>query len=136
MGDNYAAKVDGSEIGVNAFEQTYRQQLAQNPTWAQLPEEFRVQIRQRVLDMLVRERLVELYLADSGYQVSDEQVMETIQRVPDFQVDGVFDLETYQNLLLQNGYNPAQFEAAQRRAMREDQLQRAIGATAVITPAE
>ena len=135
-GDNYAAKVDGSEIGINAFEQTYRQQLEQNPTWAQLPEEFRVQIRQRVLDMLVRERLVELYLADSGYQISDEQVMETIQRVPDFQVDGVFDLETYQNLLLQNGYIPAQFEAAQRRAMREDQLQRAIGATAVITPAE
>ena len=135
-GDNYAAKVDGSEIGINAFEQTYRQQLQQNPTWAQLPEEFRVQIRQRVLDMLVRERLVELYLADSGYQISDDQLMETIQRVPDFQVDGVFDMETYQNLLLQNGYNPAQFEAAQRRAMREDQLQRAIGATAVITPAE
>ena len=135
-GNNYAAKVGGSEIGVNAFEQTYRQQLEQNPTWAQLPDEFRVQIRQRVLDMLVRERLVELYLAESGYQVSDEQVMATIQRVPDFQVDGVFDMDTYQNLLLQNGYSPAQFEAVQRGAMREDQLQRAIGATALITPAE
>ena len=136
MGDNYAAKIDGSEISINAFDQSYRQQLAQNPTWADLPDEFRVQIRERVLDMLVRDRLVDLYLADAGYQVGDEQIIETIQRVPDFQVDGSFDQQTYEALLAQNGYTPSQFEAAQRRAMRANQLQRAVGATAVITPAE
>ncbi|MDH3546416.1 MAG: SurA N-terminal domain-containing protein [Gammaproteobacteria bacterium] len=136
IGSNYAAKVDGSEIGINQFEQTYRQQLEQNPTWAQLPDEYRVQIRQRIIDLLVRERLVELYLFESGHQISDSQVTATIQRVPDFQVDGVFDLDTYQTVLLQNGYTPAQFEEAQRRAMRSDQLQRAIGATALVTPAE
>ena len=136
LGDNYAAKVEGSEISIGQFEQTYRQQLEQNPTWAQLPEEYRVQIRQQILDMLVRERLVELYLAESGYQISDQQLTASIQRVPDFQVDGKFDMETYETVLLQNGYSPAQFEEAQRRAMRRDQLQRAIGATALVTPAE
>lgn len=136
MGDNYAAKVDGSEIAISAFENSYRQQLQQNPTWAELPEQFRGQIRERVLDILVRERLVDLYLQSSGYQVSDAELMRMIQRVPDFQVDGVFDMETYEGLLMQNGYTPAQFEAAQRQAMRADQLQRAVGATAVITPAE
>jgi peptidyl-prolyl cis-trans isomerase D len=136
MGSNYAAKVNGSDIGIAQFEAAYRQQLNQNPTWSQLPPEYRSQIRQRILDLLIRERLVELYLAESGYQVSDEQVTASIQRIPDFQVDGKFDMETYRSLLLQNGYDPGRFEAAQRRAMREDQLQRAIGATAIVTPAQ
>lgn len=136
IGSSFAAKVDGSEIGVDQFENSYRVQLEQNAAWAQLPEEYRLQIRARILDVLIRERLVELYLIDSGYQISDEQVTATIQRVPDFQVDGAFDKETYYQVLLQNGYEPTRFEAAQRRAMREDQLQRAIGGTALVTPAE
>lgn len=136
IGNNYAAKVDGSEVGINQFEQSYRQQLEQNPTWTQLPEEYRVQIRQRVLDMLVRQRLVELYLVDAGHQIGNDQVTEMIQRVPDFQLDGAFDMDTYKTVLLQNGYNPTQFEEIQRNAMREDQLRRAIGGTALVTPAE
>jgi peptidyl-prolyl cis-trans isomerase D len=136
LGNNYAAKVKGSEIGVAQFEAAYRRQLDQNPSWAQLPAEFKTQIRSRILDLLVRERLVDLYLADRGYQISDELLMRSIQGVPDFQVDGRFDMATYRNVLLQNGYDPARFEAAQRSMMREDQLQRAIAATAIVTPAE
>lgn len=136
IGNNYAAKVEGSEIGVAQFETAYRQQLDQNPSWAQLPPEFKTQIRTRILELLIRERLVDLYLADKGYRVSDEQLMRAIQRVPEFQVDGRFDMATYQNVLLQNGYDPARFEAAQRNMMREDQLRRAIGATAIVTPAQ
>ena len=37
---------------------------------------------------------------------------------------------------LQNGYTVGQFKALQRREMRVNQLQRAIGATAVVTPAD
>ncbi len=136
IGSSYAAKVDGSDINVNQFEQAYRQQLERNPSWAQLPQQFRVQIRERVLDSLIRNRLVDLYLTGRGYQISDTLLTEAIQRTPDFQLDGKFDKETYFSLLAQNGYEPAQFEALQRRALREDQLQRAIGATAIVTPAE
>jgi peptidyl-prolyl cis-trans isomerase D len=133
---SFAAKVDGSEIEIGLFEQTYREQLDRNPTWAQLPDEYRLQIRQSILESMIRDRLVELYLAKSGYQISNEQVTAAIQRVPDFQVDGVFDKETYYSLLAQNGYEPTRFERAQRSSMREDQLRRAVAATAVVTPAE
>jgi len=133
---SFAAKVDGSEIEVGLFEQTYRDQLDRNPTWAQLPSEYRVQIRQSILDSMIRDRLVDLYLAKSGYQVSDEQLTAAIQRVPDFQIDGVFDKDTYYTLLEQNGYDPTRFEQSQRNSMRENQLRSAIGATAVVTPAE
>ncbi|MDH3614661.1 MAG: SurA N-terminal domain-containing protein [Gammaproteobacteria bacterium] len=136
VSQQFAATVDGSKIGLAQFEQAYRDQLDRNPTWAQLPDEYRLQIRQSILESLIRERLVEMHVVKVGYQISDEQLTATIQGVPDFQVDGVFDMETYKSLLLQNGLDPKQFEASQRRALREDQLRRAIGGTAVVTPAE
>lgn len=135
-GSVFAAKVEGTDITTLEFEQAYRNQLDRNPTWAQLPDEYRVQIRQSILDSMIRDRLVDVHLAKVGYQISDETVTAAIQRVPDFQVDGVFDMESYRSILLQNGYDPTRFEASQRRALRQDQLQRAIVATSIITPAE
>ena len=133
---SFAAKVDGSEISVGLFENTYRQQLDRNPTLSQLPTEYRVQVRQGILDALVRERLVELYLAEAGYQISEAQVDASIQRVPEFQINGTFDLETAETLLRQIGYTTSQFRDAQRRQMREEQLRLAIGSTALVTPAD
>ena len=135
-GSSFVAKVDGSEIPVGLFENTYRQQLDRNPTLAQLPPEYRRRVREGILDALIRERLVELHLADAGYQISEAQVDAAIQRVPEFQVDGVFDLETAETKLLEIGYTTSQFRAAQHRQMREAQLRNAIGATALVTPAE
>ena len=78
---SFAAKVDGSEIGVNLFENTYRQQLNRNPALAQLPPEYRLQVRQGILDALIRERVVELHLIEAGYRIHDNRVTSTIQRV-------------------------------------------------------
>ena len=136
LGQNFAASVDGSEIGINQFEQAYRDQLEANPSLAQLPDEFRVQIREGVLQQLIRERLIELHVIEKGYQVSDAMLTRAIQQVPDFQVEGVFNMDTYRNVLLENGFDPQRFEEAQRRSMRLDQLRRAIGATALVTPAD
>jgi peptidyl-prolyl cis-trans isomerase D len=132
----YAAKVNGDEISANEFEADYRARLDANPSLATLPPEYRLQFRQNVLDALVRERLIDQYLADAGYQVSEAILEQGIQRIPEFQVDGVFDLDTAETLLQQNGYTVKQFKAAQRRQMRLSQLQRAIGGTALVTPAE
>lgn len=135
-GNQYAAKVDGSEIGILAFENTYRNQIDANPQLAQLPPEFRGQMRQSVLESMIRERLVEQYLAEAGYQISETQLTEQIQQIPDFQVDGKFDLETAENLLAQIGLSRAEFRNSQRARMRIDQLRRAIGGTSVVTPSE
>ncbi len=135
-GRQIAATVDGSDIDLNYFEQVYQDQLQRNPTWAQLPSEFRVQIRQSVLDSLIRSRLVELHLSKAGYQVSDTQLARTIRQIPDFQIDGEFDQQTAEEVLLQNGMTISQFRASQRQQLREQQLSRAVGATSFITPAE
>lgn len=135
-GSQYAAKVDGDEIGVAQFENAYRNQLNANPQLAQLPPEFRGQLRRNVLQSMIRERLVENYLADAGYQISEAQLTESIQQIPDFQVDGEFDLETAETILADNGYSRAEFRSLQRARMRTDQLQRAIGGTSIVTPSE
>jgi len=135
-GSQIAATVDGSEIGVMQFEQAYRDQLDANPSWAQFPDEIRVQIRQSILDSMVRERLVDMYLIEDGYQISDALLTAWLQRVPEFQVDGVFDMDTYRNWLLTRGLDSEQFETGQRISLRSDQLRRAVGGTSLITPAD
>ncbi len=135
-GNIFAAKVDGSEIGITQFENSYRQQLDANPQLASLPPEFRAQFRQNILESLIRERLVELYLTEEGYQISEMQLTAAIQRVPDFQVDGKFNLEAAEILLAQNGLTTASFRNAQRSQLRLEQLRRAVGGTALITPSE
>lgn len=134
--DLYAAKVEGSEIGRGEFELVYRQQLDANPAYASAPAEFRARLRQDILQTLIRERLVELYLADTGYQISEVQLTEAIQRIPEFQLDGEFNLETAEALLEQNAYTITQFRNDQRARMRVDQLRRAIGGTSLVTPAD
>jgi peptidyl-prolyl cis-trans isomerase D len=136
IGQSYAAKVDGVDIGVGQFENAYREQLQANPQFAQLPEQFRQQLRSNILEQLIQQRVIDNYLEEAGYQISDEQVTVMIQRAPDFQVDGKFDLETYRTLLAQAGYDPARFEAAQRVALRREQLQRALRGSALVSPAQ
>ena len=135
IGNNYAAKVDDVEIGLNQFEAAYRDQVQANPQFAQLPDNIRTQLRQSILEQLIDQRVIDNYLVNAGYQISDAQVAEIIQRTPDFQVEGKFSIEAYRNLLAQNGYEPATFESAQRMTLKRSQMQRAIRGSALMTPA-
>jgi peptidyl-prolyl cis-trans isomerase D len=63
-------------------------------------------------------------------------VTDVIQREPAFFVDGRFSKEKYYEVLDQNAIDPQRFEENQRRTLRQSQLQRGIGATAFVTPAE
>lgn len=135
IGSNYAAKVDGVDIGLGQFEAAYQDQVQQNPSLVTMDADVRAQVRRQILEQLIQQRVIDNYLVDAGYQISDQYVTELIQRTPEFQVDGKFDLETYRNLLSISGYEPADFERAQRVTLRRQQLQRAVGGSAVVTPA-
>ncbi len=133
---NIAATVDGDEISAYLFEQSYREALQRNPNLAQATEAVRVQVRNAVLDGMIRERLIDNYLQAGGYQISDIQVTDMIQLEPTFQLDGVFDKSLYDAFLVERGLEASMFERGQRQRLRQQQLQRAIGASAVVTPAE
>ena len=137
IGAPYAAKVDGIEISLTQLETEYRRQLGQyTEQFGELPESFKRPLRERVLESIVRDTVVDLHVAEEGYRVTDDYVMAAIQRTPDFQVDGIFSKDVYYDLLTSNGLVPAEYEARQRRAIRQSQLQRSIAATAFVTPAE
>ena len=134
-GQNYAAKVDGVDISIGRFEAVYREQLQGNSQLATLSPEFRLRLRTNLLEQLIQQLVIDNYLDEAGFRVSDEDVTRLIQRVPEFKVDGKFDIETYRNLLSLSNYEPTQFERVQRQTLRRAQLQRAIRETSIVTPA-
>lgn len=136
IGSNYAAKVDGQDIGINQFENAYRDQIQRNPQFAALPEEYRLQLRTNILEQLIQQRVIDNYLDDAGFKITDKQLTDIVYQFEDFHVDGKFDRATYESVLLSVDLTPAQFEANQKLELRRGQLQRAIGATAVVPPSD
>ncbi|MEO1247469.1 MAG: SurA N-terminal domain-containing protein [Pseudomonadota bacterium] len=136
FGGSSAAEVDGEEINLGLFEARYRDFVQNNPSLATASDAQRQQVRRSILDNLVYEQLIENYLNEHGYRIGDEQVIEAIRSIPDFQTDGQFDREAYNAVLQANRLNNADFELSQRGGLRRQQLQLAIAATAFVTPAE
>ena len=137
LGGAWVAKVDGDEIGVNFFENRYADFVRNNPSLTTAPEAQRVEYRRQILDGLIYELLLENFLNDYGYRIGDDRLVEFIRGIPDFQgPDGTFDRVAYDEFLAASMRTDAQFEASQRGRMRQQQLQLAIGATGLVTPAE
>ncbi len=136
IGSSYAAKVDGEQINPALFEQRFGEAMQANPQLATIDGPLRVQVRRQLLDQLIVEQLIESYLNEHGYRISDEQVMDAVRDEPQFQKDGRFDLETYRSFLAERGIDPTFFEESQRQRLRQQQLQLSIAATALVTPAE
>ena len=134
IGSNYVAKVDGVDIGIQQFEMAYRDQLQENPQFAALPEEYRLQLRTNILDQLVQQTVIDNYLDEAGFKISDEQLTDIVHQFPEFQLDGRFDRETYESVLESAGFTAAGWEASQKLAMRRSQLQRAIRGSSVVPP--
>ena len=136
IGSGYAAKVNGEKIDVLAFEQEYRDALQRNPQLASVSGEARTQIRRSLLDQLIARKLIDNYLDEHQFRISDDQVKSYIREQEELQTEGQFDREAYQAFLAERGLDARSFEQLQRDALRQQQLQLAIAATAVITPAE
>lgn len=134
IGSNYAAKVDGIDIGLARFETAYRDQLQANPQFAALPPESRLLLRSNILEQLIQQRVIDNYLDEAGFGISDQQLTQAVHQIPDFQKDGRFDREAYESVLALNGMTPVQFEASQKMALRRGQLQRAIRGTSIVSP--
>ncbi|MBT8079546.1 MAG: SurA N-terminal domain-containing protein [Gammaproteobacteria bacterium] len=136
LGASYAAKVNDTEISTAELERAFQNQMLQNPQLAEAPVQYHQMIRQSILDQLITQALIDQFLAENGYRVGNEMVTRLVQSTPDFQVEGEFSREKYYEELELRGMLPAQFEQMQRDRIRQSQLQRAIAATAFVTPSE
>ena len=90
-------------------------------------------IRQRVLDNLIDNRLLNQYADENGFRISDEQLAQLIQNEASFQIDGKFNLNQYQTILASNRFTPQSFEQYQRVNETVNQLSAGISETAFAT---
>jgi peptidyl-prolyl cis-trans isomerase D len=135
---NFAAKVNGEEIAVRLYQRTVQNQLArqQEALQGELPEILQQQIRQNVLEGLVRNKIVQQYVRDSGFRLDDDRMRSFIRNQSAFQVGGEFNPKSYKAVLASQGLTREYFEQEQRIQLEVRQLQDAIISSSFFTPSE
>ena len=132
----YAIEVNGVEIPARTVQQEYQAQLARFQQFGEIPEQLVPQIQAQAYEAVIARTLLDQYLQEQGYRVSDEQVLESMSEIPQFQVDGRFSPDAYRETLQLQGIVPSRFENEQRQNLRLSQFQSGIVGTAFVTPSE
>ena len=134
---DYVAKVNDNEISQPFFENSYRNELLRyDSQGVDVPDAARSIVRENVLNTIINNLLVDLYIDEKNVQITDEFVTTIIQNSPEFLVGGKFSKDVYYSWLNERVLEPAQFEESQRMGMRKSQLERGLRATSFVTPSE
>jgi peptidyl-prolyl cis-trans isomerase D len=135
---DYAAKVNGREIGVNEVRESYQRQLSQlmRADNGAVDEAQRAALKQKVLEDFVGGEALISRAQDLGYRVSDEELMKEMGRIPALQVAGKFDKEHAIAVLRSQGRDIAEIEAQIRRSVQLQQLDTALHYSSFATPTE
>lgn len=94
--------------------------------------------KRKVLDQMIDERVMLMATSRNGIGVSDASIRKTIESMPVFQVNGKFDLATYQRTLAAANppLSPDTFEAQIRDGLRREALAGRIALSDFVTPGE
>ena len=131
--------VNGQELNVENVRRQYQEELSRLQAAfgaAGVPEELRKQLQTRALEQAVGSELVRQRTRKLRYVASDQQVLEAIQQIPAFQVDGKFSSDAYHAALGSAAMNPEQFEAEQPEYAVARQLDRGISTSTFVLPGE
>jgi len=132
-------EVNGREIPVTEVQGDYQNELSRMQAMmgdAGVPDELRKTIQQRVLDQAVRTELLRQRTEELGFQATDTEVLQAIQQVPAFQVEGRFSPDAYHAALRSIGLSPDRFEAEQRQFVLARHLDRGLYSSAFVLPGE
>lgn len=125
-GDGTMAVVDGEEIQRREFEQALRDQ--QERMRGMLGENFdssildNPEVRFSVLERLIQQRLLRREALNIGMTVLDSQLVRAIGDIPEFQQDGAFSNQRYEDLLRAQGISPLNFESRVKEELILQQL--------------
>lgn len=94
--------------------------------------------KRSILDEMIDERVMRMAADRHGIAIGDAAVRETIQGLPEFQVDGKFDPQRYQLSLasLAPPRTPVQFEQLVRDSLQQSILAGRIAESSFVTKAE
>ncbi|NWF76083.1 MAG: SurA N-terminal domain-containing protein [Nitrospirae bacterium] len=88
--------------------------------------EKKLNLRDKVLDSMINERILLLVSKEVGITVSDQELREAIESEPAFLKNGVFDKDIYANRLRLNRITPEIFEASKRQELVLTKMKRFI----------
>jgi len=137
-GADYAAKVNGEVISRVEFERYYYRQVRQFGTSVDQAMLDRYMPRSRVLDELIKDRLLSEAALNAGIDASDHELASLIRQDPSFQdEDGKFSAERYQLVLRrQLGLSVDMYEDQVRRDLRGQKMANLLRENAKVTDAE
>ena len=134
------ATVNGAKISQAEYERTfnniinfYREQLQ-----SQFSEELiqKLDLKAQALDTLIQKRILLIKAKELDIQVSDEEVINQINKLPTFQRNKVFHNETYQNYLKFKRLTPLEFEESQREILLLEKISNLIKSNVKVSPNE
>jgi peptidyl-prolyl cis-trans isomerase D len=132
-------EVNGKEVDAEGVRSQYQDELSRYQAAfgaAGIPDELRTQLQTRALEQAVQNELVRQRTRKLRFVASDKQVLEAIQQIQAFQVDGKFSTDAYHAALGSAAMRPEQFEADQREFAIARQLDRGISSSTFVLPGE
>ncbi|NLY12488.1 MAG: peptidylprolyl isomerase [Gammaproteobacteria bacterium] len=137
---NNAAKVNGEEITLDALAEAknlQRRQLIQ-----QFGKDFDTNLiddgllTEAALKGLIARKLLEQAADESDFAFSSASIDQFILLAPEFQVDGQFNADRFDQVIRQMGYTRLQFRQMIEQEMRTGQLRAGISGSAFVTEQE
>ncbi|WP_153111441.1 SurA N-terminal domain-containing protein [Propionivibrio limicola] len=139
VGDDIA-KVGGTKISVQQFEQALRErqdQMRQTYGASFKPEMMNVpEVRLGILNSMIDQRLFMLEAEKKKLYVQDGALRDVISKIPALQEDGKFSMERYESALRSQGMSQPQFEAKLRQDLMLQQLIGAVADSAFVSTSQ
>ena len=134
------AEVNGQEITQQQLMQAVDQQrrlLMQQLGGNFDPSMFNDQmLQQAALEGLIQKEVVRQYADKVGMSISAQSVDQLIRSTPEFQVDGQFDANRFQQLVRSLGMTPVQFRQYLREELLASHIRASIAGSEFATPYE
>lgn len=137
-GSNAAvAEVNSESISIQAYDNALKNmrdrlqvQGKVDPAQLDSPE-----VKAMVLNQLIHQQLLAKEIKDARFAISDVQLSTYITGMPEFQKEGKFSQELYDQLLSSNQLTPVRFEASMRQDLLAQQAQDGIAKLGFLTNA-
>jgi peptidyl-prolyl cis-trans isomerase D len=132
-----AATVNGKDIPLTRYARAYGNQLSRMRSQGvtkDLARQFG--LPRQMLDSLVTYELVTQAAEARGIVASDEELQDELKKNPEFQKDGVFDFDRYQEMLSYERKSAVDYESDLRKDLSYRKMLALVDATATVSDEE
>ena len=125
---SYIAQVGNYRISVAEYWRGYEnmERFYQDLYKDKFTDAMRKQLKQRVLDSMVVNKILLIAARENGITVSDEELNEAIRNDAAFQRNGSFDVNVYRNRLRLSRIGTEEYEASKRQELLAQKIRRMI----------